>query len=97
MEIDKDVKTTPVSVDQIVEVEKGYLVDAILSAAAGGASTVTIYDGHNTSGKVLVILSCVASTKDHLNPREPIPFENGLYVDVGSNVASLLVQSKRAE
>lgn len=92
-----DIKLTTLATDQVVEMERCELVDLWLTATSGGAATCDVYDGHNTTGKKILVASCVASGSFHLNPKEPIPLENGLYIDLGSNVASCLVLSRRRE
>ena len=91
------VKTTWVTFDQRVELERCYLVDAILVASSAGAATTDLYDGRDTTGRKFSVLSAPASMMAHLFPKEDILLENGLFVDVGSNVIGVLIQTRVAE
>lgn len=80
-----------VTASQILSKKGCTLLDAVLVASSAGSATTTLYDGVNTTGKVIVTLSAVASDMGHLEVAVGIPLENGLYVDVGSNVVGVLV------
>jgi hypothetical protein len=63
----------------------------ILTGDGVGVADVALYDGANTSGRaVLDLWASTVESKVVLLPR-PMPLEDGLYIDVGSNVTSLLV------
>ena len=94
---EKKIKTTWVTFDQRVEIGKCYLVDALIVASSVGAATTDLYDGDNTTGRKFFVLSAPASTMSHMDPKEDILLENGLYVDVGSNVIGVLIQTRGEE
>jgi len=81
-----------VSVDALVKTTPGKLYAVILSAASGGAGTVTIRDGHDTSGEIIMKLTATANWTVPVILREPVVFQRGLFIDVGSNVDSVFVQ-----
>ena len=68
-----------------------FLYAAHLVAGSGGAATAVIRDGHDTGGETVVDLAALTSSNDPRKFDPPIYFKKGLYVDVGSNVTSVLV------
>ncbi len=68
-----------------------FLYAAQLVGGTGGVSTAVIRDGHDTGGDSAVDLGATTSGNDSRNFDPPIYLKKGLYVDVGSNVTSVLV------
>jgi hypothetical protein len=68
-----------------------YLYAAQLVSNTSGASTAVIRDGHDTSGEVVVDLAALTSSNDPRRWDPPIYFKKGLFVDIGTNVTSVLV------
>ena len=64
---------------------------AHLVASSGGAATAIVRDGHDTGGEAKIYLAALTSATDRAFFNPPIYFKKGLYVDVGSNVTSVLV------
>jgi len=64
--------------------------DAYLVPSAAGAD-VTLYDGENNTGDLIVTLKSAAVTGHKFKPPVPIYCRKGLYVDIGSNVTGVLV------
>lgn len=60
----------------------GYLL-----ATADGASTVTVYDGVDTTGEPIDSFSVAASTPERHIYERGIALQRGLYIDLGSNVS----------
>ena len=89
------VKQTVVATSQVVERERCELVDFWLTAADGAITACDIYDGQNTTGKKILSPAAVASGSFHLNPKEPIVCENGLFIQLLTAFASCLVLSRR--
>lgn len=58
------------------------------SAAAADA---TLYDGENTTGRLIVTLKTAAATGHKFKPPVPVYCSKGLYVDIGSNVTGVFV------
>lgn len=81
-----------VTADSLICPEPCFLVSVCLVANATGASTAVIRDGHNTGGEAVIDLAALTSSKDNRSYNPPLFFKKGLYVDVGSNVTSVLVQ-----
>jgi len=68
-----------------------FLYAAHLAAGSGGAATAIIRDGTETSADAVITLAALTSSIDVRNFDPPLYFKKGLYVDVGSNVTSVLV------
>jgi hypothetical protein len=63
----------------------------LILAAAGGASTVAVYDGVDTSGELIDYFSVAASTPNRHIYERGIALQVGLYVDLGDNVSTFTV------
>jgi hypothetical protein len=63
----------------------------VLLATSGGASTVAVYDGLDTSGDLIDYFSVSASAGERHVDDVGIQIREGLYVDVGSNVSKLTI------
>ena len=72
-----------------------YLFAAHLVASSVGAATATIRNGHGTVADSIVHLSCVAYSADSRIFWPPIFFSKGIYVDVGNNAVSVLIQYRQ--
>lgn len=80
--------------DQVSETP-AYLFSAHLVASSVGAATATVRNGHGTLAESIVHLSCPAYSADPRIFVPPIYFSNGIYVNVGSNVVSVLIQFRQ--
>ncbi len=87
----KDTEYDRVVADKKVCNRPCFLYAAHLVAGAGGAATAVIRDGHDTGGEAVVDLAALTSSNDPRRFDPPIFFKKGLYVDIGSNVTSVLV------
>lgn len=85
------VKTVRVSTDQRLSEQFCFLVSAHLVADAVGAATAVIYNGYQTDPEKVIDLGCPVSGNDSFSPCLPVPCPKGLYVDVGSNVTSVVI------
>jgi len=90
-----DIKTTKVLTNQVVEVEKSELLHILLTATAAGAADIEIRDGHNTGGDSILVIKAAANESFQYTPCHPIPFEKGIFVQIGSNVQSCIVQTRK--
>jgi len=90
-------KSSWITFSQAVEKTKCQLVDATIVATSAGAAAANIYDGPNATGKKIGQLATPASDMRELSPRQPIDLENGLYIELGSNVAGVLIVSRIVE
>jgi hypothetical protein len=79
-----------VTADKIVQKGPCFFCGADLSPSAA-AATVTIYDGQDTGGKVIDILVTAVKSNWQLQPPGKLRCNQGIYVDVGSNVSGVLV------
>jgi len=72
-----------------------YLFAVHLTANSTGVSTADVYDGHTTGGTKKVALSAFADGSDPRAFYPPIFCSQGIYLDCGSNVDSVMVQFLR--
>ena len=69
-----------------------FLFSAALAAKEAGTSTAVLRDGHDENAGAVIDLTAVLSTVDLRNYDPPVHFKRGLFIDVGSNVTSVVVQ-----
>lgn len=79
--------------DAIVNKGPTELLYAYLEPSAANADA-TLYDGFGTQGRKITTILSSTKTSRHFAPPDPIICEKGLYLDVGSNVTSVLVMFK---
>jgi len=84
-----------VTYDLCLETKATKLFQVILTDDGVGVADVTIYDGHNTGGKVVSIVRTLQNATLQINLEGGITLHQGLFVDVGSNVGSCLLRYKR--
>ena len=75
-----------IEADKRVSLPASVYFGGLLLATSGGAATVAVYDGLDTSGDLIDYFSAAASARDRNHLHLGIPLRQGLYVDVGSNV-----------
>jgi hypothetical protein len=92
MDLWKTVRTERMAADRYVNPGPCYLFSATLVSTSAGVSTASIYDGAGTGGERKVDLSAYADGSDPRSWYPPLVFNQGLYIDVGSNVSSVVVQ-----
>ncbi|HAM57761.1 MAG TPA: hypothetical protein DCQ64_21030 [Candidatus Rokubacteria bacterium] len=63
----------------------------ILAADAVGTADVTIYDGNDAGGRQFATFKTPTSRTETHGPSAPVLFDQGLFVDVGSNVEEVVV------
>ncbi len=80
-----------VTSDRVLAIGPCELLFAHLVVSAASTDT-HLYDGKSTAGKKIVTLISQSVTGMTLKPPEAIKCEQGLYVDVGTNVTGVLVQ-----
>ena len=59
--------------------------------STAGTSTIDIYDGENTSGKVIVKCRTAESRATPFHPPKPIYCRKGLYIDIKANCLGVFV------
>ncbi|RLI42035.1 hypothetical protein DRO69_10875 [Candidatus Bathyarchaeota archaeon] len=77
--------------DQLISPGPVFLLAAMLVADSGGTAEAALYNGHNTTGQVALVLRAPANNPAPITPIYPIYLDKGLYLDVGSNVRGVLV------
>ena len=83
-----------VTYDLCLETKPTKLYQVILTDDGVGPADVTIYDGHNTGGKVVSIVRTLQNTTLQINLEGGITLQQGLFIDVGTNVGSCLLRYK---
>lgn len=68
-----------------------FISAAHLVAGSGGPATAIIRDGHDTSGEAKIHLAALTSATDPRFFNPPLYFKRGLFIDVASNVTSVLL------
>jgi len=63
----------------------------VLLASAGGAATVNVYDGLDTSGELIDSYRAATSDRDVHVLEVGLAINTGLYVDLGSNVSACTI------
>ena len=81
--------------DHIVSPGPAYLFAVHLVSNSTGVSTADVYDGHGTGGTNKVALSAFADGSDPRAFYPPIFCSQGIYLDCGSNVDSVMIQYMR--
>jgi hypothetical protein len=87
----KETQHDRVTVDKTVSSHPCFLFACSLTAGTGGAATAVIRDGHETASDPKIDLAAITSNHDNRNYNPPLFLKTGLFVDVGSNVTSVLV------
>ena len=80
-----------IEADKRVSLPASLYFGGLLLATSGGAATVAVYAGLDTSGDLIDYFSAAASARDRNYLPIGIPLRHGLYVDVSSNVSSFVV------
>ena len=63
----------------------------ILTSDGTGAADVTLYEGRDDAGKVILVLRTPTNYSYQVTFDGGFPIQDGLYVKLGSNVAGVLV------
>jgi hypothetical protein len=93
----KELEHELVAADKRVYHGPCFLYAAQLVSNTSGASTAVIRDGQNTDAEVVVDLAALTSSNDPRRWDPPIYLKKGLFVDVGTNVTSVLVHYRPAK
>ena len=88
---DKNVHWAYVTADRLLAEKACWLHWAYLVVSASTTDSA-MYDGHDTSGRKIADLKSAVVTNHEFSPPKPIYCQQGLYVDVGSNVSGIFVQ-----
>ena len=91
----EDIKSTYVTIDQLLEDGPAYLWFMDISAGVGGATIVTIYNSRSAVGEIALKKSVLTSDSKEFNPVAPLYCEKGIYIDVDANILGVLVQTAK--
>lgn len=80
-----------VTTDQMITSNPCELIYAQVVSDGGEIKDTILYDGENTSGKLIFNLQCGKNGNIILSPKEPIKCRKGLYVDIGSSTEGILI------
>lgn len=75
----------------------GLVSHIVLTATAGGAADITLYDGTDDAGKPLVVIRAPASSSRPVSFGQGLPVEDGLFIKLGTNVEGVLILWAPAE
>lgn len=79
-----------VTADELLSLGPCELIAAHLVVSAASTDSY-LYDGENTTGKLITALVSQSVTGLSFNPPIPVYCKQGLYVDVGSNVTGIFI------
>ena len=82
---------TDISSDSAAKAAPGALVAVLLSAAAGTAATLILYDNTAASGTVLCSLTALAGDTVTFTPAMPYVATKGIYANIGGSGANATV------
>jgi len=68
------------------------MLSLILVASSGGVADITLYDGGNDTEEAVLVFKAPTSDIRQVVFHSPLVFRKGLYIKVGSNLTSCLVQ-----
>lgn len=88
---DKRVASKYVTADELLSPRPCWLHYACLVVSAASTDSA-LYDGHNTTGDLIITLESAAVTNLEFRPAKPVYCKQGLFVDVGTNVSGVFVQ-----
>ena len=69
-----------------------FVFSAVIASDGEGEADGDIYDGHSTAGKKRLDLYCVDEAMNQVRFNPPLYFDRGLYVVIGTNCESIVVQ-----
>jgi hypothetical protein len=90
----KDYSWEFVRADKVLEKGPCELVYACM-VPSGTSATCDIYTGTDTTGKFLIGFVAAVMLTWEFRPMVPIYCNNGIYVDIGSDVTGVLVQWRK--
>ena len=70
----------------------GYIHSLSIACSDGGAATSALYDGVDTTGKLILDITSLASTTFQYSYDPPIKVKHGFYATLGAQVTSLTIQ-----
>lgn len=79
------------STDGVICKGKTLLFSVCLTDDAGGNADITLYDGENASGIKIAKIKTLQHTSFQAKWTPALELDNGLYLDVGSNVDSVVL------
>ena len=84
--------TERVTVDRQVHYGPALVFAISIASDGGGNATADVYDGHNAGAGQMFDLKALNNYKHFMCFPAPVVFTRGIYVDVGSNVDSVVIQ-----
>lgn len=78
--------------DGVVSESPAFIFSVIIASDGGGEADADLYDGHSASGEKVLDLYCADEVMAGLRFNPPMFFNRGIYVDIGTNCESVVVQ-----
>lgn len=91
-ELCKKIRTERVIADGVVSNTPSLIYSLTITSDSGGAGTATVYDGSSPKADQKVDISTIDDDTRHHNYFPPMYFRRGIYVDLGSNITSVVVR-----
>lgn len=88
----KDIRTERVTVDRCVAHGPCFIYHLAVAADTNGAATAVIYNGISEKADIKIDMTTITSYYAQHDFWPPMYFDRGIYVDVGSNVTSVIVR-----
>jgi len=82
---------TWVTQNQVVVPGKAVIKAVVLTATGAGDADATLYEGRDDAGRVLFVIRALANYSQQIAFDGGVPVEDGLYVQLGSNVEGVLI------
>ena len=82
---------TWVTQDQVVVSGRAQIKAVVLTAMGAGNADVTLYEGLDDAGRVILVTRAPAGHTQQITFGEGLPVEDGLYIKLGANVEGVLV------
>lgn len=81
--------------DQKVSLTPCAVGSVVITSDGTGATSVTLYDGESTDDPKLLSVKAANGTTRVVNLNPPLITKRGLYVDLGNNADTCLIQYER--
>lgn len=88
----KKISVLQVAVDGVISMTPAFIFGLGIASDGGGEADAIVYDGHGAVGDLNIHLDAVDEATHWINFYQPIYFRQGIYVDVGTNVAQVVIQ-----
>jgi hypothetical protein len=88
----KKIGRIQVSVDTLVSPTPAFIYALGIASDGGGEADAIVYDGHLATGDFYIHLDTLDEFMHWISFTQPMYFRQGIYVDIGTNVAQVVIQ-----